>query len=135
VWEEINRTEPDDLRDFKHGKMALPKTEEYMKILDAEMGKMDIDESTTTTEEPPKSEQSKDEPNVRENGVDVIHENRATFIESPLRPSEKRRVPPYKVLSNLDKLVRSARPRPPNNNRQPPLPPSPPPPRSPPNLL
>lgn len=94
MWEEINRVDPDDLRDFRHGKIALPNTEEYMKILDAENGNMDIDDSVTTTEDPPKSEQSKNSVQAQQNGIDAIDENRAAFIESPLRPSEKRKVPP-----------------------------------------
>jgi len=90
VYEELNRVNPDDLRDFKHGKIPLPKTVQFIKHLEPEERTMDID--TEDQEHIPESEQD---------GTDeqALKTHRATFVESPLRPTEKRRVHPRPLNS------------------------------------
>jgi hypothetical protein len=128
VYEELNRANPDDLRDFKHGKIPLPKTAQFLKTLEAEGGKMDVDEST---------EDPQPNPEPQQNGtLETEQDHRATYIESPLRPVEKRRVTlRNNPMLKVDKLVWSTRPCPTDNNRQPALPPTPPHPRRTTNLL
>jgi len=90
VYEELNRANPDDLRDFKHGKIPLPKTGQFIKQLETEGRTMGVD-----------AEEQEHIPESEQNGADeqTLQNHRATYVESPLRPTEKRRVPPPSPLN------------------------------------
>jgi hypothetical protein len=95
--------------------IPLPLSEKYLKSLETSNGnKMEIEDNSTDI--------------TKNSNTDTesasLQEHRSTFIDSPVRPSEKRKVSSLHSKLMVDKLVRSPRPSPPHNTGKSAFPPS-----------
>lgn len=93
--EELNRISFDDQKLLRHNKIPIPLSETYLKTL-VEEGEQtntsNANNAPVANGEDGGAGQAQSDP-VPENTTKVdIQDNRATYIESPLRISEKRKV-------------------------------------------
>jgi hypothetical protein len=107
--EELNGTNGDDLKAIRKEEISLPLSQQYMKYLE-EKEKQQSNGSTngnlqfTHKENNVKVEPQSDIENiptvVKEEQLSYqLHDHRATFPDTPIRPTEKRKVHPLSLSS------------------------------------